>query len=187
MAACFTPLHSTLCIALADVRLGCSCSAMEIHSASTDPALSFYMVYHLVAELLLFPIASTLLLYHWQLTGILSSEEISRLDLLHRWHPITVPCWNSLSSWEQPILLQMFAETVYMPRCLLLYTRGHGSDWTTRGSKVQNATHIFSNPTSFNIILHEKKTQEQRMGLETPAKRNKKWEGTLPLNYLSGN
>ncbi|CAI9578620.1 unnamed protein product [Staurois parvus] len=28
----FTPLHPTLCIALDDVRLGCSCSAMETHS-----------------------------------------------------------------------------------------------------------------------------------------------------------
>ncbi|CAI9539868.1 unnamed protein product, partial [Staurois parvus] len=26
------PLHPTLCIALGDVRLGCSCSAMETHS-----------------------------------------------------------------------------------------------------------------------------------------------------------
>ena len=43
--------------------------------------------------------------------GIFRSEEISRLDLLHRWHPITVPRWNSLSSWEQPILSQMFVET----------------------------------------------------------------------------
>ncbi|CAI9608324.1 unnamed protein product [Staurois parvus] len=30
-------------------------------SACGNPALSFYMAYHLVAELLLFPIASTLL------------------------------------------------------------------------------------------------------------------------------
>ena len=36
--------------------------------------------------------------------GIFRSEEISRLDLLHRWHPITVPHWNSLSSWERRIL-----------------------------------------------------------------------------------
>ncbi|CAI9566378.1 unnamed protein product, partial [Staurois parvus] len=73
---------STLCIALGDVRLGCSCSAMETHSmklstllclseghtvgdfcalcasACADPALSFYIAYHLVAELLLFPVAS---------------------------------------------------------------------------------------------------------------------------------
>ena len=63
--------------------------------------------------------------------GIFRSEEISRLDLLHRWHPITVPRWNSLSSWEWPILSQMFVETVCMPRCLLLYTCGHGSDWNT--------------------------------------------------------
>lgn len=29
--------------------------------------------------------------------GIFKSEEISRLDLLHRWHPMTAPRWNSLS------------------------------------------------------------------------------------------
>ena len=59
------------------------------------------------------------------------SEEISWLDLLHSWHPITVPCWNSLSSWERPILSKMFVETVFMPRCLLLFTCGHWSDWNT--------------------------------------------------------
>ncbi|CAI9544268.1 unnamed protein product [Staurois parvus] len=32
MAPSFTPLHPTLCISLGDVRLGCSCSAMETHS-----------------------------------------------------------------------------------------------------------------------------------------------------------
>ena len=32
VAACFTPLHPALCIALADVWLGCSCLAMETHS-----------------------------------------------------------------------------------------------------------------------------------------------------------
>ena len=36
--------------------------------------------------------------------GIFRREEISRLDLLHRWHPITVAGWNSLSSWEWPII-----------------------------------------------------------------------------------
>ena len=55
--------------------------------------------------------------------GIFRSEEISQLDLLHRWHPVTVPHWNSLSSWEWPILWQSV--------CLLLYTCGHGIDWTT--------------------------------------------------------
>ena len=61
---------------------------------------------------------------------IFRSKEISWLDL-HRRHPITVPRWNSLSSWEQHILSQMFVETVCMPRCLLLHTCGHGSDWNT--------------------------------------------------------
>ena len=56
--------------------------------------------------------------------GIFSREEISRLDSLHRWHPITVPRWNSLSSWERPILSQMFVEADCMPRCLNLYTCG---------------------------------------------------------------
>ena len=54
---------------------------------------------------------------------------LSWLDLLHSWHPITVPHWNSLSSWEQPILSHIFVEAVCMPRCLNLYTCGHGSDW----------------------------------------------------------
>ncbi|CAI9550004.1 unnamed protein product [Staurois parvus] len=30
--------------------------------------------------------------------GIFSSKEISRMDLLHRWQPITVPSLNSLRS-----------------------------------------------------------------------------------------
>ncbi|CAI9564185.1 unnamed protein product, partial [Staurois parvus] len=30
--------------------------------------------------------------------GIFSSKEISQMDLLHRWQPITVPCLNSLRS-----------------------------------------------------------------------------------------
>ena len=59
--------------------------------------------------------------------GIFRSEEISRLDLLHRWHPITVPRWNSLSSWERPILSQMFEETACLGACF--YTPG--SDWNT--------------------------------------------------------
>ncbi|CAI9537419.1 unnamed protein product, partial [Staurois parvus] len=32
VVVCFTSLHLTLCIALGDVRLGCSCLAMETHS-----------------------------------------------------------------------------------------------------------------------------------------------------------
>jgi len=58
-------------------------------------------------------------------------EEISRLDLLHRWHPVTEPGWNSWSFWERPILSQMFVEAVCRHRFLNLYTWGHGSDWNT--------------------------------------------------------
>lgn len=36
------------------------------------------------------------------------------LILLNRWHPITVPCWNSLSSSEWPILSQMLVETAWL-------------------------------------------------------------------------
>ena len=66
--------------------------------------------------------------------GIFSSEEISQLDLLHRWYPVTVPRWNSLSPWEQPLLSQMFEEAVCRPRCLNLHTCGRGSDWNTAKS-----------------------------------------------------
>ncbi len=37
VAACFTPLHLTLGIALGDVRLACSCSAMETYSTKLFP------------------------------------------------------------------------------------------------------------------------------------------------------
>ncbi|CAI9546949.1 unnamed protein product [Staurois parvus] len=63
--------------------------------------------------------------------GIFSSKEISQMDLLHRWQPITVPCLNSMSSSEQSILSQMIVEAICMPRCLILYTRGHRGDWNT--------------------------------------------------------
>ncbi|CAI9558933.1 unnamed protein product [Staurois parvus] len=36
-------------------------SSLELCSYCADPALSFYVAYHFVAELLLFPVASTLL------------------------------------------------------------------------------------------------------------------------------
>ncbi|CAI9593817.1 unnamed protein product, partial [Staurois parvus] len=63
--------------------------------------------------------------------GIFCSKEISQIDLLHRWQPITVPRLHSLSSWEIPIFSQMFVEAVCMPRCLILYTCGHVGDWNT--------------------------------------------------------
>ena len=44
--------------------------------------------------------------------GILSNEEIPRMDFVHKWQPIMVPCLNSVSSWERPILSQMFVEAV---------------------------------------------------------------------------
>lgn len=61
--------------------------------------------------------------------GIFGNEKISWLDLLQMWHPITVPHWNSLISWDWPILSQMFVEAVCTPRCWILQTCGHESDW----------------------------------------------------------
>lgn len=62
---------------------------------------------------------------------VTESEETSQLDLLQRCHPITVPRWNLLSSWEGPILSKMFVEAVFIPRWLSLFTCWHGSDWNT--------------------------------------------------------
>lgn len=158
-----------LCIALGDLWLGCSCSAMETHSMK----LSAHCCWANLKATWSLEVCSDWLCRSWrplrtmrfsirwsrsvslrglslcgrvavvpkhfhfliiQLTvdcGIFRSEEISRLDLLHRWHPITVPHWNSLSSWERPILSQMFVKAVCMPRCLILYTCGHGNDWNS--------------------------------------------------------
>lgn len=42
-------------------------------------------------------------------------NDILQLYLLHRSYPIMVPHYNSLSSWEQPVLSQMSAEAVCVP------------------------------------------------------------------------
>ena len=53
--------------------------------------------------------------------GIFRSKEISRLDLLHRWHPITVPHWNSQSSlnfiFVQIIFHNKYSNTCGKERC----------------------------------------------------------------------
>ncbi|CAI9539751.1 unnamed protein product, partial [Staurois parvus] len=68
-------------------------------SACTYPTLLFYVAYHFMAELLLFPVASTFVIIPVTVDcGIFSGKEISWMELLHRWQPITVPRLNSLSS-----------------------------------------------------------------------------------------
>lgn len=61
---------------------------------------------------------------------IYRSKDISRLDLLHRWLFITVPCWNSLSSWKH-LFFHKCLKTVCLHSCLKSYTFCHGSDWNT--------------------------------------------------------
>ncbi|CAI9563045.1 unnamed protein product, partial [Staurois parvus] len=66
---------------------------------SADPTLSFYVAYHFVAELLLFPSCFHFVIIPLTVDGgIFSSKEISWMDLLHSWQPIMVPRLNSLSS-----------------------------------------------------------------------------------------
>ena len=137
-----------LCIALADVWLRCSCSAMKTHSmklsthcswANMKPAWSWevfsdllyrklatsvhYAPQHPLTQLhhLMWLCGLSVIPNHFHFViipltvdcGIFRSEEISQLDLLQRWHPITVPRWNSPSSYQRPILSQMFAETLH--------------------------------------------------------------------------
>lgn len=54
---------------------------------------------------------------------------IIQLRVDRGWHPITVPPWSSLSSWERPLLWQMFVETVCLPRCCISHACVHKSDW----------------------------------------------------------
>lgn len=90
-----------------------------IASASTDPALGFYIAHQLVS----FPIAP---LGPNSNCGVFYSGNISQLDFLHRWCPITVAHWNLQS--------RSFFYKVYHPRCLISYTCSHGSDWNTWNS-----------------------------------------------------
>ena len=135
---CFTPLHPTLCIALVDVWLGCSCSAMETqsnwlcrklatsaHYAPQHPLTPLrHFMWHTMWHTIRFHFVITALIVD---CGIFRSEEISQLDLLHRWHPITVPWWNSLRvthSFTTVCRNRLHAQ-------VLLYTCGHGRDWNT--------------------------------------------------------
>ena len=145
VAACLTLLHSTLCIALADVWLGCSCSAMKTHfiklytygswanlkahevwrSVVIDPA-KIWRPLHTMCLSIHWPcsvISPGLPLCGWVAIvpnhfhfviipptidcEIFRSEENTHLVFLQRLHPITVPCWNSLSSWDWPSLSQI--------------------------------------------------------------------------------
>ncbi|CAI9587248.1 unnamed protein product, partial [Staurois parvus] len=71
VVACFTPLHPKLCI-----ELGALCGRVAV-----IPSCFQIVIIPLTVDL-----------------GIFSSKEISQMDLLHRWQPITVPRLNSLSS-----------------------------------------------------------------------------------------
>lgn len=107
----------------------------------------FRSVYLFVAELLSFSLTSTFFLIK-PLTAdcrIFSSKDISCLVLLHRWHPITVPRWNSPSSWEQIILSLMLVEAVCMSRCLAAHTCAHGSDGTPEFNDLDGWVNTFGN------------------------------------------
>ncbi|CAI9622772.1 unnamed protein product [Staurois parvus] len=59
--------------------------SMHCCCANLKATLSFYVAYHFMAELLLFPVASTVTIPLKVDRGIFSSKEISWMDLLHRW------------------------------------------------------------------------------------------------------
>ena len=107
--------------------------------------------------------------------GIFRSKEISGLDLLHRWHPITVPRWNSLSSWEWLILSQMFEETICMPR-LLLYTCGHGSDWNTWFQLFEWVSEYF---WQYSVYSQQVLTVASYISFQIP----RVWRNILHLNH----
>lgn len=160
VAVCLAPLHPTLFIALGDVRPGCSCSSMETYSmkpsmhileliwrshkiwryVSTDSVESWLLCTVCLSMCwprsdFMWPVVYNCL--HFAIipltidSGIFSREEISQMDLLNRWQLITVLRLNSWSSYEWPILLQMFVEPVGMFRCSIWSTCGHEGDWNT--------------------------------------------------------
>lgn len=100
-----------------------SCSvftALELiwHLAVCSNCLCLYIVYHSMVS------CSH---SHWQSLCSVKYLSLRRfnnwMDSLHRWHSITIPQRNWLSSWERPILSQMFAEKVL--------TEWHTFEWST--------------------------------------------------------
>lgn len=125
---CHRPLQPTL------GRLGCSCSAMKSHhikilkvwiSLVIESWWPLHYPQHPLSDFVWPTLRGWVAVncFHFVIKpltadcAMFSSEEISRTDLMHRWLPVTVPCWNSPSS--------------SMTRCLIWYTCGHGSDPNT--------------------------------------------------------
>lgn len=48
---------------------------------------------------------------------------MSQTGLLHQWHPITAPHWNSVNSLGRPILSQMLVKADCMARCVFIFTK----------------------------------------------------------------
>lgn len=74
------------------------------------------MVYLFMANMLSFPIVILPVKVD---CGIFSGEEISQLDLMYSWH---LSCYHAG--------IHCFYN-ISLPRCLILSTSGHGSDWNT--------------------------------------------------------
>jgi hypothetical protein len=63
--------------------------------------------------------------------GSSSRAEISRADLMERWHPMTVPCWKSLSSSVRPFYCQ-FCSMEIAWLCARFYTPvSDGCGWNS--------------------------------------------------------
>lgn len=135
----------TICIALGGVRLGCSILGIETHSMKlsthhywanlrTTRSLTFRRKNLVTCLNILRPHSFMRSTGFWPrychslLVPLCYtscySDEIAWLDILHWWHPITLPRCNLPSPWESAILLQMFVEAVRMPSCWILFTCG---------------------------------------------------------------
>lgn len=101
---------------------------ISAHYAPIDPALWFYMAYHFMAyfyKVLYFVILTLTVVYLY-----LVMRKFNDWTCCIVGHPITVPRWScalwTLYVWG--LLSQMYAEAICMPKCLILYTCGHGSN-----------------------------------------------------------
>lgn len=96
-------------------RLGCSCSAMKTHhikilkvwiSLVIESWWPLHYPQHPLSDFVWPTLRGWVAVncFHFVIKpltadcAMFGSEEISRTDLMHRWLPVTVPCWNSPSS-----------------------------------------------------------------------------------------
>lgn len=130
---CSRPLNPTTCIALSYVTMAMQTDYMKLSMHCSWSNLKAMWSLEVCKDSLWpeirWPLCNICISIHWPYSVILYGVPLSGwVAVIPWWHLITAAHWNSLSSWERPMLSQILVEAVCVSG-LVLYTCGHGNNW----------------------------------------------------------